>query len=79
MEVQLIPLFDRGKWLILALCVAAPCSLCAQERWFDATNLHGPTDLATGWLVHAGDDRAYARSDFDDASWTPFNAEKTTC
>ena len=31
-------------------------------------------DLGPGWLVHAGDDPAYARPDFDDSHWLPFNA-----
>jgi hypothetical protein len=44
---------------------------------FDATNLRQPTDLAATWLVHAGDDPAYARSDFDDSQWLPFNSTKS--
>jgi sigma-B regulation protein RsbU (phosphoserine phosphatase) len=40
---------------------------------FDATNLREPVDLATPWLVHAGDDPAYARPDFDDSQWTLFD------
>jgi hypothetical protein len=48
---------------------------CLQAQTFDATNLRKPTDLAAGWLVHAGDDPAYARADFDDSKWVPFNAQ----
>jgi hypothetical protein len=43
------------------------------DATFDATNLRQPTDLGTAWLVHAGDDPAYARPDFDDSQWTPFD------
>src|ERR1039458_1514776 len=31
-------------------------------------------DLGAGWLVHAGDDPDYARPEFDDSHWLPFNA-----
>jgi stage II sporulation SpoE-like protein len=41
---------------------------------FDATNLREPTDLGAIWLIHAGDDPAYARPDFDDSQWTPFDS-----
>ena len=40
---------------------------------FDATHLYEPRDLDGIWLVHAGDDPSYARPDFDDAQWIPFN------
>lgn len=68
---------SRGWTSFLLLVCLAPASLCCagQARVFDATNLRGPVDLADGWLVHAGDDPAYARPDFDDSSWTPFNAQ----
>jgi hypothetical protein len=38
---------------------------------FDATSLHEPASPAKGWLIHAGDDPAYARADFDDSQWIP--------
>ena len=48
--------------------------LPAQSRvGFDATNLNKPVDLGGIWLVHAGDDPGYARPDFDDSHWTPFD------
>ena len=47
-------------------------SVCAQT--FDATNLHGPVDLAAGWVIQAGDNPAWAEPGFDDSQWTPFNA-----
>lgn len=58
-------------WLSI-LCYGS----AAPAQSFDATDLRGPTDLAGPWLVHAGDDPAYARPDFDDSNWTPFNPEK---
>ena len=39
---------------------------------FDASALRAPTELGGTWLVHAGDDKAYAAQDFDDHGWTPF-------
>ena len=62
------------KWFLFLVYLTPgwPCCL-AQSRVFDATDLRGPTDLAEGWLVYAGDDPAFARPDFDDSSWTPFN------
>ncbi|MBB5058769.1 hypothetical protein HDF16_003483 [Granulicella aggregans] len=33
-----------------------------------------PVDLGGTWLVHAGDDPAYAQAGFDDSGWTPFNS-----
>jgi hypothetical protein len=69
--------------LCLILLSAAPC-LNAQPKappqtqpaapFFDATNLRDTADLSSAdWLVHAGDDPAYARPDFDDSHWTPFD------
>ena len=40
---------------------------------FDATNLRQPTDLRATWLVHDGDDPAYAQPGFDDSNWTRFD------
>lgn len=54
-----------------ALALAAP-HLGAQT--FDATNLRQPADLATIWLVHAGDDPSYARPEFDDSQWPKFDS-----
>jgi hypothetical protein len=41
----------------------------AGGQGFDATSLHEPASPAKGWLIHAGDDPAYARADFDDSQW----------
>ena len=64
----LLPLLPVAVCLVFAF--AAP-HLGAQT--FDATTLRQPVDLATTWLVHAGDDPAYARPDFDDAQWDRFD------
>jgi phosphoserine phosphatase RsbU/P len=41
---------------------------------FNATHIHEPVNLGGTWLVHAGDDPAFARPDFDDSGWTPFDS-----
>ena len=58
-----------GVMLLLGMAAAA-----VRAQTFDATNLRQPTDLATTWRVHAGDDPAYARPDFDDSHWTRFSS-----
>jgi hypothetical protein len=45
----------------------------AHGQTFDATHLREPVDLGVNWLVHAGDDPADARPDFDDSQWTLFD------
>jgi hypothetical protein len=76
---------SRLRWLgaFLVVSISLPCSCSAQPAAvaraaagvppFDATNLREPADLDSVWLVHAGDDPAYARADFDDSQWTPFD------
>ena len=60
-----------GAPLFAALTVAIlSLAITAHAQTFDATNLHQPTELAATWLIHAGDDPAYARTDFDDSQWT---------
>jgi hypothetical protein len=44
---------------------------CAQV--FDATNLHEPASPER-WLIHGGDDPAYALPDFDDSHWTSMDS-----
>ena len=64
----------RSLLLLTALPLAMACGTCdlrAQAatqpaaspaaHTFDATSLRGPTDLAAGWLVNAGDNLAFAR------------------
>ncbi len=55
-----------------SICVSVGVS-SARAQSFDASNLREPADLGAKWLVHAGDDPAYARPDFDDAQWTLFD------
>jgi len=57
----------------LALPLVAP----AAAQGFDATSLREPTALEKTWLVHAGDDPAYARADFDDSHWIPFDDKQS--
>ena len=52
---------------------AQPAPPASRPFVFDATHLTEPVDLGSTWLVHAGDDPAYARRDFDDSGWTPFD------
>jgi phosphoserine phosphatase RsbU/P len=54
---------------------ALSVSVCAQSgpAIFDAANLHQPAPLDGTWMMHAGDDPAYARPDFDDSLWTRFD------
>jgi hypothetical protein len=40
---------------------------------FDASDLHQPAVLDGLLLMHAGDDPAYARPDFDDSQWTVYD------
>jgi sigma-B regulation protein RsbU (phosphoserine phosphatase) len=63
-------LFSVAALALLGLGLAAP-TLPAQS--YDASNLRQPTDLGVTWLVHAGDDPAYAQPGFDDSHWERFN------
>jgi sigma-B regulation protein RsbU (phosphoserine phosphatase) len=56
---------------LLCLMLSAPW---LESQTFDAINLRQQADLAATWLVHAGDDPAFARPDFDDSSWTHFDS-----
>ena len=73
----MIPSLPRSFLLLLwiaactGLAIAAP-ALNAQS--FDATNLRQPTDLKAAWLVHQGDDPAYAQPNFDDSHWSKFDS-----
>lgn len=57
--------------LSLAFLLTAAGRLHGQS--FDATNLREPAELNGVWLIHAGDDPAYANPAFDDSRWTPFD------
>jgi sigma-B regulation protein RsbU (phosphoserine phosphatase) len=70
-----------GVFAVLALSLRAHAQLTtpeqppvpAQASIFDASRLYSPSTLSAKWLVYAGDDPAYARPDFDDSKWTPFD------
>ncbi|MGB6974133.1 MAG: PP2C family protein-serine/threonine phosphatase [Terracidiphilus sp.] len=59
--------------LFLLLTALLALGTAAHAQNFDATHLHGPMDLGVTWLVHAGDDPAYAQPGFDDSQWLRFN------
>ncbi len=72
----------RLPWYLVVVAAAllatqwvVPPLLHAQT--FDATNLRQSTEMGMTWLVHAGDDPAYARPDFDDSQWTRFDPSKS--
>ena len=65
------PLISTAAWLCVALAAHA-----SQAQTFDAATLREPIDLAATWLVHAGDDLAYAQPDFDDSQWMKFDSTK---
>ena len=52
--------------------MAAPRAV-AQAPLVDASDLHQPTSFADGWLVHTGDDLAWADPKYDDSSWPRVN------
>jgi phosphoserine phosphatase RsbU/P len=62
--------------VILMAMTFALGSQNAAAQSFDATNLRQPADLDATWLVHGGDDPAYASPDFDDSKWLPFTPSK---
>ncbi|MGA2049170.1 MAG: hypothetical protein ABSG96_15840, partial [Terracidiphilus sp.] len=73
--------FLNYVWLSTRLLSAAALSVlgfmlaleAAPAQTFDASNLRQPVDLGANWLVHAGDDPSYARTDFDDSQWIKFD------
>lgn len=74
MACRLSPRLPGFAAVVLALLGLGLGAQAARAQSFDATNLRQPTDLANAtWLVHAGDDPAYARPDFDDSRWTRFD------
>ncbi len=57
----------------IALFALASIAHVAEAQGFDATHLRLPADLDSAWLIHVGDDPAYAKADFDDSQWTLFD------
>ena len=74
--VPRLPGSARSNWIAFALtCLfLTACARVAWAQGFDATGIRQPADLDAGWLIHAGDDPAYAQPDFDDSRWMPFDA-----
>ncbi|MGD0348261.1 MAG: PP2C family protein-serine/threonine phosphatase [Terracidiphilus sp.] len=65
---------------LVGLLLLSPAPLCAQTPQtgtFDATTLRQPTDLGGVWLIKAGDDPSYARTDFDDSQWTRLDTSQS--
>jgi hypothetical protein len=58
------PRFMVVRVACFSLAFAAP--VCVSQT-FDAADLREPASLAAPWLVHAGDDPAYASANFDDS------------
>ena len=48
-----------------------------RAQTFDASTLRQPTNLGMHWLIKAGDDPAYSRTDFDDSKWTDYDPNTT--
>ena len=73
--------FTRAALIALCLANGAAYTLSQsppeprppEQPLFDATRLSKPTSLDGSWLLHAGDDPAYADPRFDDAQWTLFD------
>ena len=40
---------------------------------FDATTMRSPQDMGMTWLIHSGDDMAWAQPGFDDSQWMRFD------
>ena len=79
-------LFLRPSQLFWRLMLAAPLALIgltlvlpssSTAQTFDATTLRQPTALGMRWLIKAGDDPAYAQTDFDDSHWTIYDPNTT--
>jgi hypothetical protein len=64
-------LLSAAALTLLGLMLAVEA---APAQTFDATNLRQPVDLGATWLIHAGDDPAYAHPDFDDSQWIKFDS-----
>jgi len=66
--------FLLDSFVLIAVTLVCAGAGMAGAQTFDATNLHGPVDLAAKWLIQAGDNPAWAEAGFDDSKWTPFNS-----
>jgi hypothetical protein len=57
------------------LCLGR-AALVAQAQTFDATNLRKPAELGATGVFIGGDDPAFARPDYDDSKWLPFDDKR---
>jgi len=76
---RILPSFGCLLLVVVALLLAV-AALPLRAQTFDATALTQPTVLGGTWLIHAGDDPAYAQPGFDDSGWiryNPLNSLKT--
>lgn len=64
-------------FLLAMTAGAAAAAPVSSALVFDATTLRQPTDLESTWLVKAGDDPAWAQTDFDDAGWMRVDPRQT--
>jgi sigma-B regulation protein RsbU (phosphoserine phosphatase) len=68
---------STGLSMLVALLLLLNCGPLSRAQntaaFLDVSNLNVPHDLDSTWLVHAGDDPAFARPDFDDSQWTAFD------
>jgi len=62
---------------LLQILAASSAQAQSAVATFDASKLHEPADLGMPWLIHAGDDPAYAQPAFDDSHWTSFDPYKS--
>src|SRR5580698_1058941 len=80
MACRILPRMPRLFVLVVSLAVPlilAFSTTPSRAQSFDATSLSQPANLDTGWLVHAGDDPAFARADFDDSHWARYEGRMT--
>jgi sigma-B regulation protein RsbU (phosphoserine phosphatase) len=68
--------FACATFLIVSLAMPALHAQSSVSQ-FDATSLSKPADLGSTWLIHTGDDPAYARPEFDDSHWTRFDPHRS--
>jgi sigma-B regulation protein RsbU (phosphoserine phosphatase) len=72
-KLRWLAVIVRALVVAMAAALAAPM---ARAQTFDATALRAPANLDGTWLVHGGDDPAYAAADFDDSQWLRLNPLK---
>jgi hypothetical protein len=71
--------FVLQVWMISIVAIGAGGDLLAQDLppVLDTTRIYEPLVLGAPWLVHEGDDPAFAKADFDDSQWTRFDSRQS--